>query len=111
MQGETITGLVRQRQKSGGELIDSSVSFASQQNERGETIGLTVIIEDITERKRAEESVRESQKLLELVLATLPVGVLVIDQKGNMLLVTAALKRIWGGDPIVSGAERWAKYK
>jgi PAS domain S-box-containing protein len=36
MQGETVTGLVRQRQKNGGELIYSSVSFAPQRNERGE---------------------------------------------------------------------------
>ena len=64
---------------------------------------------DITERKRAEASVRESQQLLNLVLATLPVGVSVTDRTGDIVLVNAASKRIWGGDPIVSGRRRWVQ--
>ncbi len=63
---------------------------------------------DITERKRAEVTVRESQQLLHLVLATLPVGVAVTDRAGNIVLANAASKRIWG-DTIVSGSERWAQ--
>ncbi|HTB83119.1 MAG TPA: PAS domain S-box protein [Candidatus Sulfotelmatobacter sp.] len=65
---------------------------------------------DITEHKRAEAAVRESQQLLNLVLATLPVGVMVTDQAGNVVLTNAASKRIWG-DTIVSGSERWAQSK
>ena len=65
----------------------------------------------IAERKRAEETLRESQELLRLVLATLPVGVAVTDRKGDIVLVNAAWKRIWGGDPIVSSAERWTQSK
>ena len=64
---------------------------------------------DITERKRAEASVRESQQLLNLVLATLPVGVSVTDRTGDIVLMNAASKRIWGGDPIVSGRRRWVQ--
>lgn len=66
---------------------------------------------DITERKRAEEDVRQNQQLLQLVLATLPVGVAVTDRAGNIVLTNAALKRIWGGDAIVAGRERWAQSK
>jgi PAS domain S-box-containing protein len=66
---------------------------------------------DITERKRAEDAVRDSQQLLHLVLATLPVGVVVTNRGGDITLVNAASKRIWGGDPIVSGRERWARCK
>jgi signal transduction histidine kinase len=66
---------------------------------------------DITERKRTEDALGESQKLLHLVLATLPVGVLVMDRAGNAVLSNGALKQIWGGDAIVSGRERWAQNK
>jgi PAS domain S-box-containing protein len=65
---------------------------------------------DITERKRAEEAVRKSHQLLNLVLATLPVGVAVVHRTGNIVLVNAASKRIWGG-MIASGRERWAQTK
>jgi PAS domain S-box-containing protein len=63
---------------------------------------------DITEHKRAEEALRESQQLLQLVLATLPVGVIEMDLAGDIVLVNAASKRIWG-DIIVSGRQRWAQ--
>ena len=65
---------------------------------------------DITERKRAEEMVRESHQLLQLVLATLPVGVAVTDRAGDIVLVNEASRRIWGG-MINTGRERWAKSK
>jgi PAS domain S-box-containing protein len=65
---------------------------------------------EIAERKRAEEAARESQELVRLVLATLPVGVSVIDRAGNLVLVNDASKGIWGGT-IESGSERWALTK
>ena len=61
--------------------------------------------------RRSEQAVRESQRLLELVLATLPVGVAVTDRKGDIVLANAAAERIWGHKVIVSGRERWAKSK
>jgi PAS domain S-box-containing protein len=110
MQGETYVGLVHYRQKKDGDLLTCSVSVAPQRNARGEPVGVTIIVEDITERKRAEEALRESQQLLRLVLATLPVGVTVTDRAGDITLVNAASKRIWG-DVIVSGSQRWAQTK
>jgi signal transduction histidine kinase len=49
-------------------------------------------------------------ELLRLVLATLPVGVVVTDRAGDIVLANAASKLIWGG-MIVSGLERWAQTK
>jgi PAS domain S-box-containing protein len=88
-----------------GRTID--VTWASVRLSDGTTV---TINQDITERKRAEEQVRESQQLLQLVLATLPVGVVVIDHAGDIVLTNAASKRIWG-DTIESGRERWARSK
>jgi PAS domain S-box-containing protein len=105
MQGETYLGLVRYRQKKGGSLLNCSISVAPQRNERGEPIGVTFIIDDITERKRAEDAARESEKLLRLVLDTLPVGVAVTDPADNIIVANPASKRIWG-DVIISGTER-----
>lgn len=50
---------------------------------------------DLTDRKRAEESVGESQELLRLVLATLPVGVPVIHRScGYPIAVQEALTNV-----------------
>jgi signal transduction histidine kinase len=51
-----------------------------------------------------------SQRLLRLVLDTLPVGVIVIDLAGDILLANPASSRIWAGK-IDSGKERYEKSK
>jgi two-component system sensor histidine kinase UhpB len=66
---------------------------------------------EIEDRKRAEEALRESQELLRLVLATLPVGVAVMDHEGDVVSSNAAADRIWGRPLIVSGSERRAESK
>jgi PAS domain S-box-containing protein len=110
MEGEPSLGLVRYRRKNGGSPLICNISAAPQRNAQGQAIGVTIIVEDITARHQAEEAVRESQQLLHLVLETLPVGVAVTDRAGNIILVNAASKRIWG-DTIVSGRERWTQTK
>jgi PAS domain S-box-containing protein len=105
MRGETVLGLVSYRRQKNGSLLTCSVSFAPQRNEHGQPIGVTAIIEDVTERKRAEDAIRQSQQLLESVLATIPVGVIVTDQAGDVILSNATSKGIWGR-VIVTGSER-----
>ena len=43
--------------------------------------------------RRAEQAVRECHQLLDLVLATLPVGVAVTDRGGDIALAHAASER------------------
>jgi two-component system NarL family sensor kinase len=63
------------------------------------------IADDITERKNAEEELRQSEALLRLVVNALPVGVAVVDRSGDIILVNPASRRIWAGT-VRSGAER-----
>ena len=86
------------------------VHFVPEFDDHGVLTSVLSISRDITERKQAEEAVKESQQLLHLVLATLPVGVSVVNQVGDVVLINAASKRIWG-DMIISGSERWARSK
>lgn len=62
----------------------------------GKVIGLIGVARDITERKRAEESVRETERLLRTVLEILPVGVWILDAAGNIQLANKAAHEIWG---------------
>jgi PAS domain S-box-containing protein len=62
------------------------------------------------DRKREEGSLRESERLLRLVLDALPVGVAVVDRSGDIILSNPASLRIWGGS-IRSGPERYAESK
>ena len=87
-----------------------SIHLEPEFDAHGSLTSILSIGRDITERKRVEETMRENQQLFNLVLATLPVGVTVTNQAGDLVLVNAASKRIWG-DTIVSGDERWARTK
>jgi PAS domain S-box-containing protein len=87
-----------------------SVHLEPEFDTQGALTSILAISRDVTEHRRAEEAVRESQQLLNLVLATLPVGVLVTNQTGDIVLTNEAAKRVWG-NVITSGQERWAQSK
>ncbi len=93
-----------------GKIIYFDGLSVPQISQNGEVLSTFCTLRDITDHELAEEALRKSQQLLQMVLATLPVGVAVIDQAGDIVLVNEASKRIWGG-MIVSGRERWAKSK
>jgi PAS domain S-box-containing protein len=107
--GEGYDDEVRLR-RADGEYRWFLVRTAPLRDESGKVIKWFGVSIDIEDRKRAEEALRQSQQLLQLVLATLPVGVSVTDRAGEIVLVNTASKRIWG-DIIVSGRQRWAHTK
>ena len=55
------------------------------------------IVQDITERKRAEEALQRSERQLRTVLDALPVGIWLTDQSGKPVLSNPAAKQIWSG--------------
>src|SRR5258708_3702622 len=79
-------------------------------NERGEAISAFGTTQDVTERLQAEEASRRNERLLRQVLDSLPVGVVVVDPQGNILLSNPAVARIWGR-MISSGPKRYRASK
>jgi PAS domain S-box-containing protein len=75
----------------------------------GENCVLTVSC-DITERKRTEEALAQSERLLKVVLDALPVGLTLVNAASDIVLTNPASRRIWG-DTIRSGRERYARSK
>ncbi len=61
-----------------GSLLWARISGTMRLDENGEPMQIVGIIEDITERKRFEEALRDSQKRLEQVFAQAPVAVCVM---------------------------------
>jgi len=69
-----------------------------------------VVSMDVTARKRAEQLLKETERLLHEVLNALPVGVWISDSKGNIIMGNPAGKRIWGGEKYV-GPEQYGEFK
>jgi two-component system NarL family sensor kinase len=93
-----------------GSSITVLVNIVPLRNSQGALTGAMNCFQEITDRKLAEEGLRRSERLLRLVLDALPVGVLVVDRSGNIILSNPASCRIWG-KAITSGSERYAASK
>ena len=89
-------------------LLRSGISITSSPTALAHLLSLGIATSYAVWFSATEQSAeRASQKLLRLVLATLPVGVAVTNRAGDIVLSNAASKRIWGDNMITFGRLRW----
>jgi PAS domain S-box-containing protein len=74
-------------------------------DENGEILFIVEQLQDITERKKAEEELKQREKLLNNIFDILPIGLWLADNNGKLLRGNPAGKRIWGAEPLVSPEE------
>jgi PAS domain S-box-containing protein len=64
----------------------------------GNPVAIEGIVRDVTERKRAEEALRESERHLRTVVGNAPVVLFATDQKGVYTLAEGKGLEAWGAD-------------
>ncbi len=65
-------------------------------NERGEVIGTVGSARDVTERKKAEEALRESESRYRAITETALDAIITIDQESTIILSNAAVETVFG---------------
>ena len=75
-------------------------------NEKGQDKLILLSIEDITERKKAQEVLNKSSEHLEQLVKELPAGVYSCDALGRVNFYNKAAAKLWGREPEV-GKEQW----
>jgi PAS domain S-box-containing protein len=95
--GESIEHYETTRLHKDGHLVEVSVTISPLRDRAGAVIGASAIARDITQRKRAEEALRESEERFRVALQNAPVVVFQQDRQ---------LRYTWINSPGLAWAER-----
>jgi PAS domain S-box-containing protein len=93
-----------------GTVFPVVLSATAVTDEAGNYVMSRSTIFDITDRKRAEQTLKRNEAMLRLILDTLPVGVWLTDREGRIVESNPAARRIWGGARYV-GVEEYGEYQ
>jgi PAS domain S-box-containing protein len=94
--GERVDHYETMRRRKDGRLVDVSLSISPIRDGSGRLIGASKIARDITDRKRAERGLQESQVRFESVINSAMDAIIGIDEAQRVVLFNAAAERMFG---------------
>ncbi len=93
-QNEAVSGFENKLFRKDGSVVWVSIAVRAVRDESGELVGYEGTLEDITERKRAEEALRRSEELYRAVVEQAAENIFVADvETGRILESNAAFSR------------------
>jgi PAS domain S-box-containing protein len=84
--------------KRNGERMDAYISPRPLFDERGTYTGSFALLTDVTERRRAEARLRESEAKFRLLVENQTDLILTLDRAGSVSFVSPSYRQIFGGD-------------
>jgi two-component system sensor kinase FixL len=97
--GESFSDVESRRYTKDGEILDVSLSTGIYLNSDGIPVGSVNIVRDITDRRRIEAALRESEQRHRTVLEACPDPVVVYDMHGKCTYVNPAFTKVFGWTP------------
>ena len=82
--------------KNDGSVFSSETNMRTMRDTEGNLIGAVASIRDITERKQAEKTLRESSGFLEAVIESSRDGIVICDQQGMIIRVNQSVEQMFG---------------
>jgi PAS domain S-box-containing protein len=107
MRGDSWKGEVEMNTKDKRRIPVVGRANAIKDNE-GNIIGLIGIFTDITERKRAEETIRESEEMYKTLIETSSDSITVVDMEGKILQMSDQSMNLFGGKTQDNGLRKSA---
>jgi PAS domain S-box-containing protein len=96
MRGESFSGIETMRLSKEGNLIPVSISGSPLKDSAGEILFSIVNLRDITERKRFENALVESEKKFRSISASVNDALLTVNNKGVITFWNEGAKKIFG---------------
>jgi PAS domain S-box-containing protein len=85
-----------------GEPFPTAISVAGAYDVQGRLVGFRWLLRDITQHKRAQEELSQANRLLRTLLDSMPIGVIVSNAEGTLLMSNPASETILGGTVVGS---------
>jgi PAS domain S-box-containing protein len=109
LQGRVITGVeMRLARPDGSDFFDIEVSGMPLLDEEGRVAEGLITLIDITDRKRAEEALRESEQRFRTMADGLPLLIWVHDTEGSQRFVNRTFNEFFGLSPEEMTPDKWA---
>ncbi|MHB8906256.1 MAG: PAS domain-containing sensor histidine kinase [Melioribacteraceae bacterium] len=99
-------GIWRHKKKNGEIIFVEIVSHLIKYENRTARL---VLADDVTERKLAEEALKESYEFNKSLLKTIPFGMSIVDETGNIIFISDSFKNIFKEE--VVGKKCWDSYR
>jgi PAS domain S-box-containing protein len=110
--GERLANLEVRGVRKDGAAMEALVSLAPLRDGEGIIRSALVVLADITERRRAEDALRDTTETLRKLLHASPVGIAALDPEGRIRMWNPAMEKIFGwtedevlGRPLPAGPE------
>ena len=104
--GERIDHYETIRRRKDGSLVDISLTVSPVRHRSGTIIGASKIARDITDRKRSEAALQDSERRLRDLLSAIPAAIYTTDEKGRITYYNEAAVEIAGRRPTL-GSDEW----
>lgn len=96
LDGTNFSLIECQRKHKDGHLVDVNISPAPIRGKDGTIIGLVAVYMDISERKRFDEVLRQTNERLANIIKSSPAGIVVLDRDGIVHEWNSAAEKIFG---------------
>jgi PAS domain S-box-containing protein len=97
--GERVEHFETVRKRKDGSLVDISLTVSSIKDTEGRIIGASKIARDITERRRAERRLRQSEERYRVTLSSIGDAVISCDKEGRVTFANSVAGKLTGWSP------------
>jgi PAS domain S-box-containing protein len=94
--GTPTSGYETKRYTKDGRLLDISISASRNRDHEGKPVGTLVILRDISDRKRAEDALRESEERFRTLAEVAPLGLVIVAPDETTEYVNPKFSEMFG---------------
>ncbi len=95
LEGDVWSGEVVNRRKDGSFYVEEQ-TITPVRDGLGKIRYFVSIRQDVTERKQAEEALRESEETTRMLLEAAPEGIIIVNEESHIVMVNASAEKMFG---------------